>query len=306
MPTTAGSARPLKPGSPVTANSPMLTPGVDLAALRRQARARLEGDDAALDVDLLFCHALGKSRSWLASHTDTVPERALVSTMNELILARAGGAPIAYLLGRRGFWTLDLTVSGDTLIPRADTECLLEAALARLPADRSAAVADLGTGSGAIALALAAERPLIEVIATDLSEPALIVAKGNAERLRIANVSFRFGSWCEALPAGQALEMIVSNPPYLAENDPHLEIGDLRFEPRSALVSGVDGLDAIRSIVAQTPDHLGSGGWLLLEHGMEQGAAIRSLLDQQGWSDVQTLTDIEGRERVTCARRPDA
>ena len=192
-------------------------------------------------------------------------------------------------------------MSPATLIPRPETERLVELALERLPDDRPLRVADLGTGSGAIALALASERPLAQVVATDLSGDALRVAQANAETNRIANVAFRQGSWLAPL-AGQRFDLIASNPPYIADGDPHLMQGDLRYEPPAALSSGADGLDAIREIVATAPAYLLPGGWLLLEHGWDQGEAIRALLLAAGFVDVATETDLEQRDRVTLGR----
>jgi len=285
----------------------------DIATLRRAARIAvagkepawpaLTGEDAALEVDLLIAHALGRSRTWLFAHGDHVPDASDAAQIERLLSARAQGVPVAQLTGKRGFWTLDLAVNEHTLIPRAETELLVELALARLPVDAALSVADLGTGTGAIALALASERPLLRVIATDASLQALAVARANALRLGIGNVEFRQGDWCAALAANETAAMIVSNPPYLGEDDPHLQQGDLRFEPQSALVSGADGLDAIRQIVSQALQYLGPGGWLLLEHGQSQGAAVRDVLLKAGWIDVHSERDLESRERVSLGRR---
>lgn len=211
---------------------------------------------------------------------------------------------MAYLLGRRGFWTLDLAVGPDTLIPRPETELLVEQALQRLPSGQPCRVADLGTGSGAIALAIASERPLAQVVATDRSAAALAVARRNAEALGLASrVGFREGDWFAPL-AGERFGLVASNPPYIREGDPHLGQGDLRHEPPSALASGADGLDALRAIVAGAPGHLEPGGWLLLEHGHDQGPAVRALLSDAGFVDVATVPDLEGRDRVGLGRRP--
>ncbi len=189
-----------------------------------------------------------------------------------------------------------------TLIPRADTELLVELALQRVAPDVSARLADLGTGSGAIALALARERPRAHVLATDASAAALAVARANALRLGLANVEFAQGDWCAALGAG-GYDLLVSNPPYIAAADPHLAQGDLRFEPALALASGSDGLDAIRTLVRDAVAHLRSAAWLLLEHGHDQGGAVRALLRQAGYAQVFTATDLEGRERVSGGSR---
>ena len=219
-----------------------------------------------------------------------------------LLARRQAGEPVAYLTGTQGFWTLELEVSPATLIPRPETELLVELALARSPVDAGARIADLGTGSGAIGLAIAKERPRAAVIATDASRAALEVARRNATRNRIATVEFREGDWLAPL-AGETFDLIASNPPYIADGDPHLGEGDLRFEPPSALSSGADGLDAIRRIVRDAPAHLASGGWLLLEHGWDQGEAVRALLEAAGFMDVETAQDLEGRDRVTLGRK---
>src|SRR5690606_35513374 len=230
---------------------------------------------------------------------DATADRAV----DALVRRRAAGEPVAYLLGSRGFWRFDLSVTADTLIPRPDTELLVELALRRIPERSPARVADLGTGSGAIALAIASERPDAQVVATDASEAALAVASGNAAALGIGNVEFRRGDWLAPL-AGERFDLVASNPPYIADGDAHLAQGDLRFEPRSALASGVDGLDAIRRIAADAPAHLRAGGWLLVEHGWEQGAAVRALFESAGFVAVATERDLEQRDRVTLGRKP--
>ncbi|HWS77415.1 MAG TPA: peptide chain release factor N(5)-glutamine methyltransferase [Thermomonas sp.] len=256
-----------------------------------------------VDAEWLLAHALGRPRSWLFAHSaDSVPA-GIGERFATLLARRQAGEPVAYLTGRQGFWTLELEVSPATLIPRPETERLVELALARIPMDRAPRIADLGTGSGAIALAIAKERPRASVIATDASAAALAVARRNAARNRIANIEFREGDWLAPL-AGERFDLIASNPPYIAEGDPHLDEGDLRFEPPSALSSGADGFDAIRTIVGAAPSHLDAGGWLLLEHGWEQGEAVRALLVQAGFIDIETARDLEDRDRVTLGRRP--
>lgn len=275
------------------------TARLDLAL--RAAAARLPGPDARHEAEQLLLHVLGRDRAWLFAHGDDPLPASGAATLDAWLARRASGEPLAYLLGRRGFWTLDLQVSPATLIPRPETERLVELALERLPDDRPLRIADLGTGSGAIALALASERPLAQVVATDLSGDALRVAQANAETNRIANVAFRHGSWLAPL-AGERFDLIASNPPYIADGDPHLMQGDLRYEPPAALSSGADGLDAIREIVATAPAYLLPGGWLLLEHGWDQGEAIRALLLAAGFVDIATETDLEQRDRVTLGR----
>ena len=270
-----------------------------IAGLLAQARRRIDPADA----DLLLAHALGRSRTWLLAHGDDGIAAAEAARFTALVERRAAGEPVAYLTGSRGFWTLELAVTPATLVPRPETELLVELALERIPADAEARVADLGTGSGAIALAIAKERPRARVLATDAREAALEVARGNARRNRIGNVEFRHGDWLAPLH-GERFDLVASNPPYIALGDPHLDEGDLRFEPPSALSSGSDGLDAIRAIARAAPAHLRAGGWLLLEHGWEQGGAVRALLHEAGFAEVATERDLEGRDRVTLGRKP--
>ncbi|GMR29191.1 peptide chain release factor N(5)-glutamine methyltransferase [Stenotrophomonas sepilia] len=269
------------------------------------ASARLGGVDARHEAELLLLHVLERPRSWLFAHA-TDPLAANDQAAFEALLARReAGEPVAYLTGRRGFWTLDLEVDPATLIPRPETELLVELALERLPPDQALQLADLGTGSGAIALALASERPRAQVLATDASPGALAVAARNAARHELDNVRFAEGGhdWYAPLQ-GVRFDLIASNPPYIASNDPHLEQGDLRFEPSTALASGMDGLDDIRRIVDGGQAHLRPGGWLLIEHGWDQGAAIRELFEATGFAEVQTVQDLEQRDRITLGRRP--
>lgn len=272
---------------------------IPLQNLLREAASRLPREDA----EPLLLHVLGQDRAWLFAHaTDPVPP-AKAAAYRALVQRRVEGEPVAYLTGRRGFWTLDLEVGPDTLIPRPETELLVELALERLDPWEPVRVADLGTGTGAIALAIASERPAAAVVATDVAKATLAVAVRNAEANGIANVWFRRGDWCQAL-GHDRFDLITSNPPYIAEGDPHLSQGDLRHEPARALASGADGLDAIRVLAATAPAHLVPGGWLLLEHGHEQGAAVRALLEQAGLVEVGTARDLEARDRVSFGRRP--
>ncbi|HET9819272.1 MAG TPA: peptide chain release factor N(5)-glutamine methyltransferase [Rhodanobacteraceae bacterium] len=268
----------------------------------KAARERLPGVEARREAALLLAHVLGVSDAWLVTHAGDDIDAARAADYRALIGRRVRGEPFAYIVGVRGFHALDLSVTPDVLIPRPETELLVDLALQRLPGDVDCAVADLGTGSGAVALAIARTRPRVQVVATDASEAALQVARGNAARLGLHNVAFAHGDWCGALD-DQLFEVIVSNPPYVAEGDPHLSIGDLRFEPRNALASGADGLDAIRILVRDAPAHLRDGGWLLLEHGFDQGAAVRDLLARHGYAEVVTARDLGGHERVTGGRR---
>ncbi|SCZ57893.1 peptide chain release factor N(5)-glutamine methyltransferase [Thiohalomonas denitrificans] len=267
-------------------------------ALKEAAKRLADHDTGRLDAEVLLGHVLGRGRT----HLYTWPEQRLseeqADRFEACIRRRAAGQPIAHLTGHREFWDLDLQVTPDTLIPRPETELLLEAALARIPADAEWRLADLGTGSGAIALALASERPKCRVVAVDRSVPALAVARSNAERAGLVNVQWLTGSWFEPLGEDR-FRLIVSNPPYVREGDPCLLEGDVRFEPRTALTSGSDGLDAIRRLVTGAPPHLEAGGWLLLEHGFDQGSAVRQLLDNAGFANVFTERDLSGQERIS-------
>lgn len=268
--------------------------------LLAEARATLTGDEAWGEAELLLAHALDRDRAWLVAHRDDAVAPALAGQFHCCLSRRVAGEPVAYIVGHRGFHALDFVLTPDVLIPRPETELLVDAALQRIPQSAKVDIADLGTGSGAIALAIAHARTQARVLATDASAAALDVARGNARRLGIDNIDFAQGDWCAAL-GQRRFDGIVSNPPYIAEFDPHLAQGDLRFEPRSALASGLDGLDAIRTIVRSAPAHLQPGGWLLLEHGFDQGAAVRGLLQRSGLADVFTARDLEGRERVSGA-----
>lgn len=263
-------------------------------ALLRPARHGLDPEDARW----LLAHAAGRTPAWLYAHGAEALGPDVVDRFAQLVQRRAAGEPVAYLTGRRGFWRQELAVTPATLIPRPETERLVELALERLPSGPAWQVADLGTGSGAIALALAAERPGAQVLATDASAAALAVARANAGACGLGNVAFAEGDWCAAL--GEArFHLIASNPPYIAEGDDHLRQGDLRFEPAAALASGPDGLQAITRIAAAAPAHLHPGGWLLIEHGWQQGAAVRALLLAAGMTAVQTWQDLEARDRVS-------
>lgn len=267
----------------------------------QEGAQRLSGTDARREATLLLRHVLGVSEAWLVAHADDPVDETHVAACRNLLERRMHGEPVAYLTGTRGFHALDLRVTPAVLIPRPETELLVELALQRIPVDTDCAVADLGTGSGAIALAIAKARPLAHVLATDASDAALDVARGNTAHLGIGNVEFRHGGWYA--PLGDArFDLIVSNPPYIAEDDPHLGEGDLRFEPALALSAGADGLDTIRIIVRDARRHLHESGWLLLEHGFEQGAAVRTLLAAHDYSEIFTEHDLEGRERVTGGR----
>jgi release factor glutamine methyltransferase len=270
----------------------------------REAAARIGGDSARADAELLLAFVLGRDRTWLMVHGEAACAETELLRFDELVARRAAGEPVAYLLGRRGFWTLDLEVAPGVLVPRPETELLVEFALARIARDAPAAVLDLGTGSGAIALAVAAERPRADVVAVDASAAALAVARANAARLGLSRVEFLHGDWFAPL-AGRRFDLVLANPPYIADDDPHLAQGDLRFEPRGALASGPDGLDAIRRIAAGAPAHLAPGGHIAIEHGFAQAAAVRALLHAAGLRGSASIRDLGGHERITHARAPD-
>jgi len=282
------------PAEPVTIHI-LLAQAVELLAT--------DSDSPRLDAELLLAGSLGKSRSYLYAWPEEIPPAAARARFHALLQRRAAGEPVAYLLGQREFWSLSLNVTPATLIPRPETETLVALALQRIPADADACIADLGTGSGAIALAIARERPRCRVIATDISPAALAVASANAERLGLSNVQCRAGDWCAALP-DLAFDLIVSNPPYIAENDIHLSLGDVRFEPRQALASGPQGMDALQHIARCAITRLRPHGWLLLEHGFDQVQPATRLLGSCGYEDVQDHPDDAGLGRVIAGRRP--
>lgn len=265
----------------------------DVRNLLRQSAIDL-GD--RLEAELLLAHVVGVNRAWFFAHADDALDPAMVERFAGLVHRRAAGEPVAYITGTRDFWSMTLEVTPATLIPRPETERLVELALERLP--RGASVVDLGTGSGAIALALAKERPDLSVTAVDASLAALEVARRNADHLGLTRVRFLAGDWLAPL-AGERFDLIVSNPPYIESDDPHLDQGDLRFEPASALASGGDGLDDIRRIASGAPDHLHPGGWLLVEHGWNQGVDVRTVLASCSLQDVFTAQDLEDRDRVS-------
>jgi release factor glutamine methyltransferase len=260
-----------------------------------------------LDAKVLLAHVLSCDRAWLAAHGADPLERAAADRFFELARQRREGMPVAYLTGTREFWSLPLEVTPDVLIPRPETETLVEAALERLPREGAPLVLDLGTGTGAIALALAHERPQAGVWAVDAAQAALQVAQDNARSLGISNVRFLLGDWYGALPPDATpFDVIVANPPYVAAADPHLAEGDVRHEPRAALVAGCDGLAALRVIVAGAPAHLRESGWLLVEHGHDQAQAVQSLFLAAGFVDLQALRDLAGIPRVALGRRAPA
>ncbi|MEN8180703.1 MAG: peptide chain release factor N(5)-glutamine methyltransferase [Pseudomonadota bacterium] len=270
-----------------------------------EALKALSHSTPELEASVLLCHLLGKSRSFLYAWPDKLLTELQSANFEKLIKRRLEGEPIAHITGVREFWSLTLKVTSATLIPRPETELLVEQALEHLQKTPSPMVADLGAGSGAIALAIANERPDCTLHATDASDAALKIAGENIQSLNLKNVVLHHGDWFHALPKGVVYDLILSNPPYIAEQDPHLSQGDLPREPGCALTSGTDGLNDIRIIVSQAPQQLKPGGWLLLEHGYEQGEAVRDLLQKAGFRKIRTLRDLAGHERVSEGRRPD-
>lgn len=248
-----------------------------------------------------MAHVLESTRSFLYANPELELPRKRSETFKKLVKQRAQGQPIAYLTESSEFWSLALKVNPAVLIPRPDTELLIETALSKIPPDADWRIADLGTGSGAIALAVASERKKCEIHATDISMAAISVARENASHLDINNVQFHCGSWNEPLQG--KFHMVISNPPYIDADDPHLKQGDLRFEPRAALTPGPDGMLAIRKISQLAQPILLNGGWLMFEHGWKQGSASRKTLQDAGVINVETRQDLQGHDRVTLGER---
>ena len=271
----------------------MIAAGTTVAALQAQTHYPQRLDP--LDNRILLCHALGLTRVGLITQSDRAVTAEEAARLAALLQRRLDGEPIAYIVGQREFFGLPFNVNPAVLIPRPDTELLVELAMARLPP--SGRVLDMGTGSGAIAVALAHSRRDAAVTALDVSPAALEVARGNAA-LNQAKVRFLESDWYSAA-AGERFDLIVSNPPYIASGDRHLSEGDLRFEPGGALTDYADGLSALRTIIAGAPQHLEAGCWLLMEHGYDQAESVRALLSAQGYTEVQSWRDLAGIERVT-------
>lgn len=272
-----------------------------LSNLLLKARSYLASfhDTPAIDSELLLAYVLKQSRTYLYTHADSMISHNHLQHFIALLEKRREGQPIAYLIGKRDFWTLSLAVSQDTLIPRPETELLVERALVHLKDKSHARVLDLGTGSGAIALSIAKARPDCHITAVDISEKALHIAKQNAANHHLSNVHFYQSDWFSNLPRDKIFDLIISNPPYLAENDPHLTQGDLRFEPHCALVSGETGLEAIIHLIQASKFYLTEKGWLCFEHGYMQKQKIHVILEQFDYSTMQTFTDHQGHDRVT-------
>lgn len=271
---------------------------MDFQSWLRQATGALsDSESPKRDAEILLEYVTGKARTYLLAFGETELTAEQEAQLAALLARRQAGEPVAHLVGEREFWSLPLYVSAATLIPRPDTECLVEQALERLPAE-PCEILDLGTGTGAIALALASERPDCDVTAVDVMPDAVALAKRNVARLERHNVTVLHSSWFSAL-AGRSFGMIVSNPPYIDEHDPHLAQGDVRFEPLTALVAGNAGLADLEHIVTTSRQHLLPGGWLLVEHGWTQGEAVRALFTDAGFHAVETCRDYGGNDRLT-------
>lgn len=272
----------------------------DLKAALNHAKAFLRPTSPTpqLDAEVLLMHVTGQSRAFFYAHPEYNLTPSQIQRFQTLLNARQEGTPVAYLTGQREFWSLSLNVNSTTLIPRPETERLVEVALKQLKNQPNAAILDLGTGSGAIALALASEQAHWEILASDKSEAALQTAQNNLEQFAFNHVRLCCSDWFQNIPK-QQFDAIVSNPPYLAERDPHLERGDLRFEPQDALVSGSDGLNAIRHIIQTSLAYLKPGGLLLLEHGFQQKKAVLSTFNQWGYANAQCWQDWQGQDRIS-------
>lgn len=273
---------------------------LDAAIADATIRLTDHSDSARLDSEILLCRAINMPRSYLFAHPEDELDTLAIARFDALIRRRGRGEPVAYITGSREFWSLDLLVSPATLVPRPETELLVDLALRHIPREVKLDVLDLGTGCGAIAIAIASERPQCDVVATDASADALTVAMENVRIANLLNVDCRHGDWTIPVQE-QQFDVVISNPPYVGSNDE--ELAKLSFEPRSALVSGADGLNDIRRLALDCLAVTKTNGWLLLEHGSTQADAVASLLASAGWLDVSCHNDLAGLPRVTAARR---
>lgn len=272
---------------------------MNIANALKQGRKKLSNSDSAkLDTEVLLCSALQCERSKLYSHPEQKLSNNETDSFNKLISLRQQGHPVAHLTQKKEFWSLELKVSPDTLIPRPETEILVETTLDLIPKGSSYSILELGTGSGAISLAIAKERPLANITSTDQSKIALSIARANAKSHHIKNITFEHANWFD-IKNISTYDLIVSNPPYININDPHLKQGDVRFEPVSALIAGEDGLDDLRIIINNAKQYLNTNGWLILEHGYQQGEAVRGLLKNNNFGSISTLKDYSELDRVS-------
>lgn len=274
--------------------------------LKEAVEQLVSSDTAQLDAEVLLAFVINKQRSYLRAYPELEPDEKMIHEFLRLIARRILGEPVAYLTGERDFWSLTLKVTSDTLIPRPDTELLVETTLKLLPKIKSIpiTIADLGTGSGAIALSLAREYPHCQITATDLSVAALEVAKTNASTHQLKNIEFIHSNWCSAFVQPQCFDIILSNPPYIRNNDPHMQSAELACEPEFALTSGKDGLDAIRLITHQAKEFLNTDGWLLIEHGHDQGEVVQQLFRDNGFEQIETKQDLGGNDRICIGIMP--
>lgn len=291
------------PSHPTREGCVYLASRLQSATARLQQALGLDRREARLETQILAAHALGVERAWLIAHDRDELSDAQSAAVETLLVRRERGEPVAYILGEKEFFGRVFKVTPDVLIPRPETELLVEAALQRLPEDTPSRILDLGTGSGIVAITLARFRPSAEVVAVEASASALEIAQDNARRMGVENLRCLASDWYPDMGA-KKFDTIVSNPPYVEADDPHLVRGDVRFEPRSALAAGPTGLDDIAIIISAAPAHLAPGGWLLLEHGWNQGAVCRALFVARGFSEIHTLRDLAGQERVTLGRHP--
>lgn len=279
--------------------------GKTLGELHQHAIEQLRScsDSARLDADLILSYALDMPRTRFITEGGTPVSDTQLEKIQSLLDKRKGGQPIAYITGGKGFWDLELFVNEHTLIPRPETELLVEFALAIFPANKAVNVIDLGTGTGAIAIAIARSRPDWIIIACDKSAEALKVAKRNIEHYQLSNIELIESDWFSSIDSDSSFDLIVSNPPYVAADDPHLMQGDVRFEPVTALRSGPEGLDDIRTIAETARDYLTAHGWLIVEHGYDQGNAVKDIFTKQGYHTIQQSRDLNGHIRATYGQR---
>ena len=267
-------------------------------ALKRGKQQLSNSESSNIDTEVLLCYCLKCERSRLYSHPEQTLSDNEIKSFDRLITLRAEGHPVAHLMHEKEFWSLTLTISKDTLIPRPETECLVETVLTLIPKDIRKNVLDLGTGSGAIAIAIASERPDIKMTATDICDAALMIAKQNAQSNNIENIEFKKANWFN-IEADAIYDLIVSNPPYIESNDPHLKQGDVRFEPLTALASGDDGLDDLRIIISEADKYLSKQGWLLVEHGYNQAKEVNKLFNENSFTSISTHKDYADNDRIT-------